>query len=95
MIKVIATITAKTDSAEAVKGALLTLAAASRKEPDCASYELFQGEKAPHEFITVEEWKTGPAIDAHMKTPHVAAAVRAVGSLLGAPLQVKRYLKAV
>ena len=93
MITVIATITAKADSAGTVKGALLTLAAASRKEPDCVSYQLFQDEKAPHEFVTVEEWKTGPAIDAHMKTPHVAAAIGAVGSLLGAPLQVKRYLK--
>ena len=94
MIKVIATITAKADSADAVKRALLTLAAASRTEPDCVSYELFQGEKALHEFVTVEEWKTGAAIDAHMKTAHVAAAIGAASPLLGAPLQIKRYSKA-
>ena len=93
MVKVIATITAKADATETVKRALLALAAASRKEADCVSYELFQDEAAKHEFVTVEEWKSAAAIDAHMKTPHVAAAIGVAGPLLGAPLQIKRYAK--
>lgn len=92
MVKVIATITSRPDSADAVKRALTTLAAATRKESGCVTYELFQGEDAPHEFVTVEEWHTGAAVDAHMGTPHVAAAIGVAGPLLGAPLQVKRYV---
>lgn len=58
------------------------MVAPSRKEPGCLSYELFQDDENPVEFITVEQWSDSSAVEAHMATPHVGAAIAKAGSLL-------------
>ena len=87
MVKVIARISAKPDVAAQVRQILIDLVAPSRKEPGCLSYELFQDDENPVEFITVEQWSDSSAVAAHMATPHVGAAIAKAGSLLaGAPV---------
>lgn len=81
-LRVVATIPAKPGSEDAVRGALVALAAASRDEDGCVSYELFESGSAPGTFVTVEVWSGQEALDAHMTSRHVTSALATVG---GAP----------
>lgn len=68
-----ARITVKADKIEAFVEAVKPLIAASRAEPGCISYTLYQN---PHErtfFFFFEEWKNQAAIDFHFATPHFKA----------------------
>lgn len=91
MVHVLARITAQPASADALREILVELVAQSRREAGCLHYELFQQEGAAHIFQTVERWADGAAADAHMSTPHVAAAIAKAGALLGAPPEILRY----
>jgi quinol monooxygenase YgiN len=93
MHHVLARITAKPEAAEATRGILSELAVKSRTESGCVAYELYQQEAAPHVFQTVECWKSRADADAHMTTPHLAAAVAAAGPLLAAPPEILAWTK--
>ncbi|RYB93995.1 antibiotic biosynthesis monooxygenase [Nocardioides oleivorans] len=83
-LQVVATIPAEPEAADQVREALLTLAAATREEEGCLAYDLFESGSTPGTFITVERWTDPAALDAHMATPHVAAAFGAAeGALSG------------
>ncbi|MEV0947032.1 putative quinol monooxygenase [Rhodococcus sp. NPDC049939] len=85
-LHVVATIPAKPGSEDTVRDGLSSLAAESRKEEGCISYELFESQGQPGTFVTVEVWATQAAIDAHMKSPHFQSAVGLFGEhLAGAP----------
>lgn len=80
----VAVIPAKPEAAEAIGAALQQLAAATRDEEGCVAYDVFESAAAPGTFVTVERWVDQAAMDAHMQTPHVAAAFAAAdGSLAG------------
>ena len=93
MVHVMASIVVKPQHAEAAKTQLAELAAKTRGEAGCVSYELFQRADKPHVFRTVEAWHTQADVDAHMKTPHVAAAIATAGPLLAAPLDIVSFTK--
>ncbi|MHC1720169.1 MAG: putative quinol monooxygenase [Clostridiaceae bacterium] len=46
------------------------LAAPSRKEKGCLSYELFQDQKDSDIVAIIEEWENKEALDEHKKTDH-------------------------
>lgn len=87
-LHVVATIPAAEGSAPAVREALQTLVAATREEPGCVSYDLFESGSAPGTFVTVERWADQAAMDAHMGTPHLAAAFAAVGDQLAGEVAI-------
>ncbi len=83
-LHVVAVIPIKAEHVDAVAPALSELAAATREEPGCLAYDLFESTVAPGVFITVERWTDQAAVDAHMQSPHVAAAFAAAeGALAG------------
>lgn len=83
-LHVVATIPAKTEAAEDIRAALTTLVEATRQEEGCLAYDLYESAAAPGVFVTVEEWTDQAALDAHMQTPHIAAALGAAeGALAG------------
>ena len=43
---------------------------------------------APGVFVTVERWTDQAALDAHMQTPHVAAAFAAAGDALAGDVAI-------
>ena len=81
-LRVVATIVAKPGSEDAVRDALVALAASSRAEDGCLSYELFESAAAPSTFVTIETWTGQEALDAHMTSRHVTAALATVGEQL-------------
>jgi quinol monooxygenase YgiN len=84
-IVVVAVIPAKPGSEDVVRGALETLAPASRQETGCHSYHLYESASVPGTFITVEHWGATSDLDEHMKTPHLAAAMAAAGDGFASP----------
>jgi len=87
-LNVVATIPVKAEHVETIRGALCELAAATRQEPGCVAYDLFESAAAPGVFVTVERWTDQAALDAHMQTPHVAAAFAAAGDALDGDLAI-------
>ncbi|WP_072805837.1 putative quinol monooxygenase [Rhodococcoides yunnanense] len=84
-LKVVATITAKPDSVEAVRAGLAALAAESLHESGNVSYELFESGSEPGTFVTIEVWRSEDDLDAHMKSPHLQKALSEFGAHLAAP----------
>ena len=93
MIHVLARLTARADSADKVRQVLVELVEQSRTETGCLAYALFQRSDDPVLFQTVEQWRDGAAVDAHMASKHVGVAVALVGALLAAPPELLRFDK--
>ncbi|TWP33435.1 putative quinol monooxygenase [Leekyejoonella antrihumi] len=83
-LRVVAEITAKPGSEQVVRDALATLAAASRGDDGCNSYELFESAAAAGTFFTIESWESQAKLDAHMQAPHLAQALKVAGEHLTA-----------
>lgn len=73
-LHVVATIPVKAEAVEEVRAALATLVAATLQEEGCLRYDAYESGAAPGTFVTVETWRAQADLDAHMKTPHIAAA---------------------
>lgn len=83
-LHVVATIPVSPEHVDDLREALRGLVAATREEPGCVSYELFESGAAPGVFVTVERWTDQAAVDAHLQSDHVAAAFAAAdGKLAG------------
>ena len=93
MIKVMATLIAKTDKVEETKAALSSLVEPTNAEDGCISYALYQADDDPTEFVTIEEWTDQAAIDAHMGSDHIAAALGAAPEILAADPKITNYTK--
>ena len=63
----------KADQVEAFVAAAKDVIAASRAEPGCVSYTLYQDPYEPTVFFFFEQWKDQSAIDFHFGTPHFKA----------------------
>lgn len=81
-LHVIAVLTAKPGSEDTVGSALRDLVGATRQEEGCVAYDLYESAAAAGTFVTVERWRGQADLDAHMSTPHVAAAFAAAGDHL-------------
>ena len=90
-VRVVVKVVARTEAIAQITTIVLKLAAQSRKETGCASYEVLQDASNPEIFLLVEEWTSVAALDAHNKTAHFHEAVGNSQPLLAKPLEVGRY----
>jgi quinol monooxygenase YgiN len=65
------------------------VAAASRAEPGCLGYRLYEDTEVENDFVFVEEWVSSEALRAHFATPHIAEFMKAIPATLVAPPDVK------
>jgi len=72
---------------EALKGLLDP----TRAEPGNISYELLASLDDDRDYTFVEEYRDGDAFDAHMNTPHIAAALAAMPELVEGDADVRTY----
>jgi quinol monooxygenase YgiN len=66
-----------------------TVAAASRAEPGCISYRLYEDTEVENDFVFVEEWESSEALQRHFATQHVGEFMAAIPATLVAPPDVK------
>lgn len=82
-VVVVATMTAKPESAELVRQACLEAVEAVHAEPGCELYALHQSDRT---FVFVEQWADEEALRAHGTAPAIGKLFGAVGEHLdGAP----------
>ncbi len=73
MIHLIATITIRPGSLDAVVAAAKPCLEGTRAEAGCISYELFQSVEDPEKLVFVERWKDRTALTEHFHAPHLIA----------------------
>ena len=82
-IVVVATMTAKPESVEAVRDACKTAIEAVHQEPGCDLYALHEADGT---FVFVEQWADADALKTHSTAPAVATMFGEIGEHLdGAP----------
>lgn len=84
-LHVVALMSAKPGSEGKVRDALTVLVGHTREEAGCLRYELFESQATPGTFVTVEEWTDSAALEAHLASPHIAAALEATAELVTGP----------
>ena len=91
MVHAFATLIARPDTVDATREALASLVEPSQAEDGCEHYELFQSADDPARFQTVERWAGPEAVQAHLASAHVQAALAAAGDLLGAEPVIQSF----
>lgn len=88
---IVATVKIKPEQREAFIKAATACAEATRKEPGCVSYRLYEDPTEKGSFLYFEEWKDQAAIDEHFKAPHLATFFGTVQSMFASPPTIHRY----
>jgi quinol monooxygenase YgiN len=74
-ITVVASLQAKPGREAELKHLLQSLLEPTRKERGCLQYELHVSPTQPEKFLFLETWASQEALDAHLKSPHLTAAL--------------------
>jgi quinol monooxygenase YgiN len=89
MVVVVGRVQTDADKREALIRVGQAVAAASRQEPGCISYRLYEDTEIENEFVFVEEWESSDALQQHFATVHVEEFLQAIQATLVAPPDVK------
>lgn len=73
MIHVIATLTIKPDTLDALREAAMPCIEATREEPGCIFYDLNASVSNSRRVVFVERWKSREDLENHLRTPHIKA----------------------
>ncbi len=76
-----------------VKAALLALIPPTRRERGCLLYDLHQSSEDPTRFMFYETWESRPALDAHLKMPHLDAFGAQTKDHLAEPVEITCWEK--
>ena len=77
-LTIVATVTVKPEFGEDVLKAIKTVVDATRKEPGCIFYDVFEDINNSMKFVFIEIWKSQAAIDSHFRSTHFNDFVKAV-----------------
>jgi quinol monooxygenase YgiN len=72
-VTVVATFEARPGKEAELKKTLLALIAPTRKEAGCINYDLHVSPENPAKFLFHENWTSRQLLDAHLKSPQIAA----------------------
>ncbi len=79
-------LTVKDGSAAKLEEAFATAAKATRAEKGCLTYDLNRDTDNETRYVVYERWKSVADLDAHLKTDHIKALLKALPALIdGAP----------
>jgi quinol monooxygenase YgiN len=65
------------------------VAAASRREAGCISYQVCQDTESENDFVFVEQWESEDALEQHFGTPHASEFMAAIRDAIVGPPNVK------
>lgn len=89
MLIVTGSVTARTDTFEALPDAALAHVARSRTEPGCLTHSVHVDCEDPMRFFFYEAWADRPALDAHVAQPGSAEFMAAVKALAQSSTRVR------
>jgi quinol monooxygenase YgiN len=87
-VVVVATMTAKPESVDAVRAACTTAIEAVHDEPGCELYALHEADGT---FVFIEQWTDEDALKTHSTAPAVGALFGTIGDLLDGAPEVKTF----
>jgi quinol monooxygenase YgiN len=90
-VRIIAHVSARSGSEDALKALLLELVSPTRAEAGCLRYELLQNHITPTEFVFIEEWESNEALTAHLNSSHLEEVFREGQTFLAAPPEIQHY----
>lgn len=90
-VRVVARLIAFPNQIEAARALLIGLVEPTRQEAGCLQYELLQNQANPTDFTFVEEWESHEALDAHLASAHIQAAVAHIPELIAEGPDIRRY----
>ena len=90
-LNVVAHITARPETVDAVRAILVGFIEPTRQEAGCISYQLLLNNADPTDFTFFEEWTSDAALDAHLQTPHLTSGSAQLAALVAAPPDIRRY----
>ena len=90
-VRVVARVVAQPDKVEELRSVLVGLLAPTRAEEGCIQYDLLQNATDPTDFTFVEEWTSFSALEAHLGSDHLQAAISAFSDLVGAEPDIQHY----
>lgn len=90
-VRVVARVVALSEKVEEVKSVLIGIIEPTRQEDGCIVYELLQNQDDPTDFTFVEEWESQSLLDAHLASPHIAAADSQLDGLVAAEPDIRVY----
>ncbi|MGI0495172.1 putative quinol monooxygenase [Alkalinema pantanalense CENA528] len=90
-IRVVAHVIAKPDQIDALKSLTLSILEPTRQEAGCIQYEVHQNLQDPTDLTFIEEWQSEAALEAHLQTPHLQAAMAQLDGIVAAMPDIRRY----
>jgi quinol monooxygenase YgiN len=93
IVTVVATFEARPGKEAELKQALLSLFGPTRMEAGCINYDLHVSPENPAKFLFHENWTSKEFLDAHLKSPHIAALLPRVDELCMAFPQITIWEK--
>ncbi len=84
IVTVVATFEARPGKEAELRAALLALPEPTRREAGCLNYDLHVSRENPAKFLFHENWSSRELLDAHLKSPHLAALLPRVDELCAA-----------
>ncbi|MFT5696806.1 MAG: quinol monooxygenase YgiN [Myxococcota bacterium] len=91
MLVVVAEVTVAAGAIEGVRDALATMETESRNEPGCQTYAFSVDVNDATMVRITERWDSMDALQAHFKTPHMAAFGAAIAQVQPSNMDVKVY----
>lgn len=91
MLIVAAEVSIEAGATDAVKEELRTMETESRKEPGCQTYAFSVDVNDPETLRITERWDSMGDLEAHFKTPHMAAFGAAMAQIKPKGMDVKIY----
>jgi quinol monooxygenase YgiN len=89
MVYVIATLTVKPEMKAELFAAAKDCIEATRKEPGCISYELFESAHDDNKVVFLEEWDSADRLPAHSKAEHMKSFGRIAVKCFSAPPKIE------
>ncbi|MEB3293899.1 MAG: putative quinol monooxygenase [Synechococcales bacterium] len=91
-IRVVAHVIARPDRIDALKAIALSVIEPTRQEVGCLRYELYHNLQDPTDFTFIEEWESEAALDQHLQSPHLQAAMGQLDGVVAAMPDIRRYV---
>jgi quinol monooxygenase YgiN len=89
MIVVVGRVRTDTERREDLMRIGRAVAEASRTEPGCITYRIYEDIEVPNDFVFVEEWEGEQALRRHFGSLHISEFMGAIPGAIVAPPDVK------
>jgi quinol monooxygenase YgiN len=90
-LHILARFVARPGQEAALKAALTSLIAPSRREIGCYQYDLLEDSSDARQFCFVERWDDPRAFDRHLDAPKIKATLEQIEGLVESPPDIRRF----